>query len=221
MDQWLTDCSAYLENENTRCASTYKSSIAVVLESESETDLEAAVERINNSGLYIESMDTTYFIFSKAYHYYFVLSNSFSIFFGKSFYFEIYVFLVGVLRQCWRNQTIWLTSIRFFSCKKQSKITKNASILLKQHRIDRFSPSKTTKNFLGRKKLKCQSTSQQKVQTNTPTKLFPQKILKFDLLGGFSNFQNWIFFVIFGFPSKKVFFLNYKLTFVSPQKFLD
>ena len=56
----------------------------------------------------------------------------------------------SVLQQCWRNRTIWRTSIRLFSCQKRSKITKNASVLLKQHTMDRFSLSETAKKFLGK-----------------------------------------------------------------------
>ena len=77
--------------------------------------------------------------------------------------------------------------------------------MLKQHRIDRFSPSETGKKFLGRKKLKWQSTSQQKVQTDTPTKLFSQKCSNLTFLWGFQIFKIE-FFVIFGFPSKNNFF---------------
>ena len=57
------------------------------------------------------------------------------------------------LRKCWRNRIIWQTSIRFFCCQKRYKITKNASVLPKQHKINRFSPSETEK-FLGGKKIK-------------------------------------------------------------------
>ena len=104
-----------------------------------------------------------------------------------------------ILWQCWRNRTIWQTSIWFFSCQKRSKITKYASVLLKQH--------KRKKQFLGRKKLKWQYTSQQKVQTDTPTKIFSQKCSNLTFLGGFSNFQNWIFLSFLVSHKKNFFFV--------------
>ena len=67
MEQWISDCSSYLENENTQCISIYESSIGVNLQSKSESDLQSAVEKINNSGLYIDFMDITYDIFGKLY----------------------------------------------------------------------------------------------------------------------------------------------------------
>ena len=68
--------------------------------------------------------------------------------------------------------------------------------------------------------VKWQSTSRQKVQTDTPIKLFFQKCSNLTFLGGFSNFQNWIF-CHFWFSIKSKFILNCKLTFVSAKKFLD
>ena len=123
--------------------------------------------------------------------------------------YTLFQFCPDISRQCWRNRTIWQTSIRFFSCQKWSKITRNTSVFLKQHRIDRFSPLKREK------KLNWQSASQQKVQTHTPTKLFSKKCSNLTFWG-FSNFQNWIF-CHFWFLIKNIFFLNYKRTFVSPN----
>ena len=106
-------------------------------------------------------------------------------------FFDLYKY---VLRQCWRNRTIWGISIRFLSCKKWSKIMKNTLVFLKQPRMDTFSLSEALKIFLGEK---IKMTNLQDRNKKSSKQILPQsyflKMFKFDPFLGFPNFQNQFF----------------------------
>ena len=87
---------------------------------------------------------------------------------------------------------------------------KNTLVFLKQPRMDTFSLSEAVKKFFGRKNENNKQDRNKQDRNKKSKKILPQsyflKMLKFDPFLGFPNFQNHFFFVIFGFPSKKIFF---------------
>ena len=99
---------------------------------------------------------------------------------------------------------------------KKVKKKKMLQFLLKQHRIDKFTPSETEKKFLGRKKIKMTIY----ITTESPNRYSHKAIFsKIPFWGDFQIFKIE-FFCHFWFSIKTKFFLNYKLTFVFPKKFL-
>ena len=95
---------------------------------------------------------------------------------------------------------------------------KNTLVFLKQPRMDTFSLSEAVKKFLGEK-----MKTTNRIATKSPRKFSHKAIFsKCSNLTHFWDFQIFktIFFCHFWFPIKKNFFLNYKLTFVFPKKFI-
>ena len=65
-DQWLSDCTAeLLFIEDIKCVSISEGSIVVLFESSNPAHLDVALVNMTQNGLYIQSMDTTYLLYSK------------------------------------------------------------------------------------------------------------------------------------------------------------
>ena len=65
-NQWLSDCTSELSIiEDIQCVSISEGSIVVLFESSNPAHLDLALVNITQNGLYIQSMDTTYSLYSK------------------------------------------------------------------------------------------------------------------------------------------------------------